>query len=95
MKDLLLMIFYIIWKLNLIKNTLVIARQRKNKKGDKMKKILITAMAIVILFVTPAFAYCPLVYEYVDGWNRICVYECSDGKVAITIDYAALCPWSI
>lgn len=33
--------------------------------------------------------------DYQDGMNRICIYDCLSGKVAITIKSIQLCPLTI
>jgi len=60
-----------------------------------MKKIIIISLLVIGIFVAPAYAYCPLLYEYTNGMNRICVYDCLEGQVAITIDILSLCPLSL
>lgn len=45
-----------------------------------MKKLIIVSM----------FVLCFLAYEYTSGMNKICVYDCIEGKRALTISSVSL-----
>jgi len=70
-----------------------------------MKKIIISLFCFMVLLfaiflhvktTTPAYAVmCFLKSEYVDGMNKICIYDCPSGSAAITVAGYQLCPLSI
>lgn len=63
-----------------------------------MKKLIIIGMMLIasLFFVqSVASSGCFLIGESVDGFNKICYYNCIDGQRAITIGALDFCPLSL
>ena len=65
----------------------------------KIKRILIALLALMFAVAYPTITAnavtCFKSYEYVSGFNKICVYNCLGSDRAITIQSTQLCPLTI
>ena len=64
-----------------------------------IKRLLIALLALMLSVAYPSITAnavtCFKSYEYISGFNKICVYDCLGSDRAITIQSTQLCPLTI